>query len=65
MPVTTPVEETVATPALALDQGVVASGVPEPVKGVVAPMQAVNVPVIVGLALIVTVAVVEHPLLVV
>ncbi|MBK9459744.1 MAG: hypothetical protein IPN94_09990 [Sphingobacteriales bacterium] len=56
-PVTTPVELTVATLVEADAQGVVASGVPEPIKVVVAPIQALNVPVIVGKALIVTVAV--------
>jgi hypothetical protein len=64
-PLTTPVDETVATPVFELDQGVTAAAVPEPVSAVVAPTQTVNVPVIVGFALIVTVCVTLHPTLLV
>ncbi len=56
-PVTTPVEDTVATAGADDTHGVVASGVPEPVNTVVDPTQVVNDPVIVGGGLIVTVAV--------
>ncbi|WP_291276168.1 hypothetical protein [Flavobacterium sp.] len=55
---------TVATAGVADDHGVVASGVPEPVKVVVEPTQTVNVPVIVGFAFTVTVAVFVQPELV-
>jgi hypothetical protein len=63
-PVTTPPEVMVATAGVALVQGVEASGVPEPVKVVVAPTQALNVPDIVGVPFTVTVCVTEHPSLV-
>lgn len=46
-PVTTPVEEIVATAVFELVQGVVAAGVPEPVKEVVPPTHT-SVPVTVG-----------------
>jgi hypothetical protein len=49
-PVTTPVEDTVATDGVALDHGVVPFGVPDPVSAVVVPSQALNVPEIVGFA---------------
>jgi len=64
-PVTTPAFVTVATPGVADTHGFTAAGTPEPVKFVVAPTQAVNVPVIVGRAFIVTVAVILQPLLLV
>ena len=60
-PVTTPVEETVATAVLEETQGLEAAAVPEPVKAVVKPTQAVNVPVMVGVGLTVTVAVMIQP----
>lgn len=63
-PVTTPVLLIVATLVVAEDHGVVASGVPEPVKVVVNPAQTVSVPVIVGVPLTVTVAVFVQPELV-
>ena len=50
-PVTTPELLTVAIAGVAEDQGVVASGVPEPVKAVVEPTQTVGVPDIVGVAM--------------
>jgi hypothetical protein len=53
-PLTTPVDETVATPVFELDQGVTAAAVPEPVNDVETPTQALNVPEMVGLALMVT-----------
>ena len=46
-------------------QGVVAAGVPEPFRVMVAPIQTAVGPVIVGLALTVIVVVVEQPLLLV
>jgi len=64
-PVTTPVLLTVATAGVADTHGFTAAGVPEPVNVVVAPTQTVNVPVIVGLAFTVTVAVMLQPLLLV
>jgi hypothetical protein len=64
-PVTTPVLLTVATVVVADTHGVEAAGVPEPVNVVVDPSQTVNVPVIVGCAFTVTVAVILHPLLLV
>ena len=64
-PVTTPVVLTVATEGVADTQGFTAAGVPEPVKLVVEPAHTVNVPVMVGIALTVTVAVTAHPLLLV
>ena len=60
-PVTTPVLETVATPVLDDAQGVVASGVAEPVSVELWPTQATNVPVIVGKAFTVNVAVCVQP----
>jgi hypothetical protein len=62
-PVTTPVLLTVATAGVPETQGFVAAAVPEPVKVVVEPIHTVNVPVIVGAAVTVTVAVMLHPLL--
>src|SRR5678816_3865181 len=56
-PVTNPVLLTVATPGVADTQGLTAAGVPDPVNCVVAPIQAIGVPVIVGNGLIVTVMV--------
>ena len=56
-PVTTPVLLTVATAGVADTHGLTAAGAAEPVKLVVLPTQALNVPVIVGVALTVTVAV--------
>jgi hypothetical protein len=56
---------TVATPVLDEVHGFAAAGVPEPVNVVVNPAQTVNVPVTVGCAFTVTVAVLEHPLLLV
>jgi hypothetical protein len=53
-PVTTPVEETVAIVGDAEVQGVVGSGVPEPIKVVPEPIQVFVTPVIVGWATIVT-----------
>ena len=65
IPVTTPVEDTVATAVLEETQGFTAAAVAEPVSVVVKPTQALNVPVIVGLALMVTEAVVIQPLVLV
>ena len=62
-PVTTPLASTVATEVVADTQGLVVAAVPEPVKVVVDPIQALAVPVMVGNALIVTVCVAEQPLL--
>ena len=62
-PVTTPVLLTVAMPVEAKVHGVVASGVADPVREVVDPTQTLSVPVMVGRALTVTVAVIVHPLL--
>jgi hypothetical protein len=56
---------TVATPVLDEVHGLAAAGVPEPVNVVVDPSHTVNVPVIVGNAFTVTVAVLVHPLLLV
>ena len=64
IPVTTP-PETVATEGDAEVQGLEAAAVPDPVKVVVAPIQVDVVPEMVGSALIVTVCVAEHPLLLV
>ena len=50
-----------ATPVVAETHGVVAAGVPDPVSCVVDPAQTVNVPVIVGNALTVMVAIALHP----
>jgi hypothetical protein len=62
-PVTTPALFTVATPVFDDVHGFIAAGVPEPVNVVVDPIQTVNVPVIVGSALTVTVTVLLQPLL--
>ena len=56
-PVTKPVEETVATEVVADTHGLDAAGVPDPVNCVVKPAHTLNVPVIVGNAFTVTVAV--------
>ena len=61
-PVTRPVLLTVATEIFDDVHGVVASAVPVPVSCVVAPIQALKVPLIVGSASMVTVSVTEHPL---
>jgi len=63
-PETTP-PETVATEVVAEVQGLEVAAVPDPVNVVVAPIQADAVPEMVGSALIVTVCVVEQPLLLV
>jgi hypothetical protein len=65
MPVTTPALLTVATPVFDDVHGLTAAGVPEPFNVVVDPTQIVNVPVMVGRAFTVTVAVLLHPLLLV
>jgi hypothetical protein len=64
-PVTTPVLLTVATVVVADTHGVEAAGVPDPVNVVVEFLHTLNVPVIVGCASTVTVAVLLHPLLLV
>jgi hypothetical protein len=64
-PVTRPVLLTVATRGDADTHGLIAAGVPEPVSCVVDPKQTLRVPVIVGKAFTVTVAVVLQPLLLV
>jgi hypothetical protein len=64
-PVTMPVLLTVATPVLDDVHGLTAAAVPDPVNVVVDPVQTFNVPVIVGCAFTVIVAVLEQPLLVV
>ena len=64
-PVTTPALLMVATAVLEEVQGVVAAGVPDPFRVMVAPIHTAVGPVIVGLALTVIVVVVEHPLLLV
>ena len=56
-PVTTPPFVTVATAGVPETQGFTAAGVPDPVKVVVPPTQTVGLPVMVGCAVIVTVAV--------
>jgi len=61
-PVTTPALVTVATAVLDEVHGVVASAVAEPVKVEVCPTQALNVPLIVGSALTVKLAVLIQPL---
>ena len=64
-PVTRPVALTVATPGVAETQGKVTAAVADPVSWVVDPTQTVSVPVMVGAALTVTVAVfLQPPLLV-
>ena len=62
-PVTNPVLLTVATAGVADTHGLDAAGVPDPVNCVVDPIHTLNVPVIVGKAFTVTVAVILHPLL--
>ena len=62
-PVTRPVLFTVATPGDADTHGFTAAGVPDPVSCVVNPTHTVKLPVIVGAAVMVTVAVLVHPLL--
>jgi hypothetical protein len=62
IPVTSPVDETVATPVLLEVQGFEIAGVPEPVSWEVALIHNVVAPLIVGLALTVTVVVVGQPL---
>ena len=62
-PVTSPVLLTVATVVVAEVHGVVAFAVPDPVSWVVEPAQTFKVPVIVGKAFTVTVAVWMQPLL--
>ena len=62
-PVTRPVLLTVATPGVAETHGLTAAAVAEPVRVVVDPRQTLSVPVMVGRALTVTVAVMVHPLL--
>ena len=64
IPVTNPVEETVATPVLLEVQGFEIAGVPEPVSWEVALIHNVVAPLIVGLAFTVTITVAEfeHPL---
>ena len=64
-PVTTPVLLTVATVGVPEIHGFVTAAVPEPVNVVVEPTQTLNVPVIVGAAVTVTVAVMLQPLLLV
>ena len=64
-PVTTPALFTVATAVLEEVQGVVAAGVPDPVRVIVALSQTAVGPVMVGLAFTVIVVVVEQPLLLV
>ena len=64
-PVTTPALVIVATAVLEEVHGLTAAGVPEPVNVVVQSSQMVNVPVIEGCALTVTVTVLLHPLLLV
>ena len=54
-----------ATPVLDDVHGFAAAGVPDPVNVVVDPTQTVKVPVMVGCAFTVIVAVLEHPLLLV
>ena len=64
-PVTKPVEDTVATDVLDDIQALVVAAVGEPVSWVVKPAHTLNVPVIVGSAFTVTVAVITQPLLLV
>lgn len=64
-PVTTPALLTVAIVVLDEVQGLVAAGVPDPVRLIVAPAQTSVAPVIVGWALTVMLRVTEHPLLLV
>ena len=60
-PVTTPVEEIVATAVFDDTHGLTAAAVAEPVRVKVAPTQIGAAPVIVGKALMVTLAVVTQP----
>ena len=60
-PVTTPADEMVALAVVAEIQGLTAAAVPDPVNVVVPFLHNVSVPVIVGFALTVTVAVIEQP----
>ena len=60
-PVTTPKLSTVAIAGLAETQGLVVAGDAEPVSVVVDPMQTFKVPVIVGSAFTITVAVMIQP----
>lgn len=64
-PVTTPVLLTVATVVVAEVHGLVVAAVPDPINVVVEAIQTFKVPVIVGSAFIVTVAVCLQPLLLV
>ncbi len=59
--VTTPLEDTVATPVLEDVHGFVAAGVPLPLRSVVLPSHTLNVPLMVGAASTVRVAVAVHP----
>jgi hypothetical protein len=61
IPVTSPVELTVATPGDADTHGFTVAGVPEPANWVVDPTQTFKVPVIVGRGLTVTVTVKVAP----
>jgi len=63
-PVTKPAFDIVATPGVPDDHGVAPAG-PDPVSVVVPVIHALNVPVMIGVALIVTIAVVTQPLLLV
>lgn len=60
-PVTTPVLDTVATALLDEVQGVVASAVAEPVSVEVLPTQALSVPLMMGSAFTVKVALMVQP----
>ena len=60
-PVTNPVLLTVATPGVPDTHGFEAAGVPDPVSCVVELSHTVKIPVIVGNAFTVTVAVLLHP----
>ena len=64
-PVTKPVLDTVAIAVLLEVQGLEVAAVPLPVNWVVLPTQTAVVPVMVGRGFTVTVAVLEHPLLLV
>ena len=64
-PVTTPALVTVATAGVAETHGFTMAGVPEPVNVEVEPTQTFRLPVMVGNAFTVTVAVTLHPLLLV
>jgi hypothetical protein len=60
-PLTKPKADTVATAKLEDDQGFIKAGVPEPDRLVVPPTQAAGVPLIIGFAFIVKVAVTVQP----